>query len=542
MPSDPVVPDTDESGAAEPPWSRLDHRIVAATVVMSVGVAVGIGFAGLTSTNLATGWVLLGAGGFVLAVAAAAEIHWRVATYRVTEERLEQRLDLLVHWRRSVARERIRGVDITANPLQRLLGLAVITVDTGQRDDSDQVKLNALGRVQAERLRSRLLRRAEAVPASAANGPGQEDTAGVDAGGRADGNVLARFRWAWMRYAPTSPMAPLAAIAVGGAVFNVVGWLGLRENLFHWGFDVLSGDYAVPALALFVVAALIVGALGSFIVFVVRWWAYELAREPGGTLRVRRGLFTTRSLTIEERRLRGVELVESFGNRLAGAARVDAVMTGRQESEGNDEHQDLNTLLPSAPRAFADEVSAGVLDQELSPAVAARLATHPTAAGRRRLGWAVAATLLPVAVLALLGVLLNGNLLTVAWIAAVVLLPLATLLALDAYRNLGHGVVGGYLVTRSGAGGRSTVALERDGIIGWTVRQTFFQRRAGLVTLTATTAAGRGAYSVPDVGESEGLQFAQRVAPDLFAPLLRQARPADEGALDGDRLPYSASR
>ena len=123
-------------------------------------------------------------------------------------------------------------------------------------------------------------------------------------------------------------------------------------------------------------------------------------------------------------------------------------------------------------------------------------------------------------VLAVLGALLTPVLLWIALGCAVVCLPLAVALALDAYRSLGHALSGGYLVTRSGTVRRSTAALQRAGVIGWTVKQSCFQRRAGLLSVTATTAAGGGAYTARDTDASEGLAFAAEAVPGLLEPFL----------------------
>ncbi|SCF84434.1 putative membrane protein [Streptomyces sp. Ncost-T6T-2b] len=112
------------------------------------------------------------------------------------------------------------------------------------------------------------------------------------------------------------------------------------------------------------------------------------------------------------------------------------------------------------------------------------------------------------------------------WIAlgcAAVAVPVAVVLALDAYRGLGHALSGRYLVTRSGTVRRSTAALERAGVIGWTVKQSVFQRRAGLLSVTATTAAGGGAYTAYDTDASEGLTFAAEAVPGLLEPFLERA-------------------
>jgi putative membrane protein len=62
--------------------------------------------------------------------------------------------------------------------------------------------------------------------------------------------------------------------------------------------------------------------------------------------------------------------------------------------------------------------------------------------------------------------------------------------------------------------------LAHDGIIGVNARRSFFQRRAGLVTLTATTAAGDQAYAIPDVTPDEAVRVAEAAAPGLLAPFL----------------------
>ena len=158
-----------------------------------------------------------------------------------------------------------------------------------------------------------------------------------------------------------------------------------------------------------------------------------------------------------------------------------------------------------------------VLAEDPSP-TSITLRRHPLVALRRRL---VRATLPVLAGSAALW-LIPGLTPVPAWVpwATLGLLPVTVLLALDAYRNLGHTLTSHYLVTRHGAGVRGTVALQRSGVIGWTVSQSFFQRRAGLVTVTATTAAGSGGYPVIDVTTAEGLAVAEQAVPGLLTPFL----------------------
>ena len=99
-------------------------------------------------------------------------------------------------------------------------------------------------------------------------------------------------------------------------------------------------------------------------------------------------------------------------------------------------------------------------------------------------------------------------------------LPVAVALAADRYRRLGHALTEGYLVVRSGSlRGRRDV-VQRSGIIGWNIQQSWFQRRAGLVTLVATTAAGQQAYAALDIPEEQAIALADAAVPGLVTPFL----------------------
>lgn len=493
-------------------WRKLDRRTVAVSALRAAGFAAAAGFSATVAlTNefsllVALAWVVPVALAVVAVAAVADDIRWRRTGYGISADRVELHTGILVRKRRSLSRERIRSVDLTAGLLLRAFGLMHVKIGTGEQTGSGETSLSLqpVRVAEAERLRRDLLDRPpeRSVPA------------------RVDG-FLAELDFAWIRYAPVSFLTPALGGAAFGAALQVADWFGLQDGVITWVLDQLRVLPLPVAVLALVAVGLLVGAVASLAVFVEMWWRYRLEREPGGTLRVRRGLLTRRSISLEERRLRGVELVEPLGNRLLGAARVDAVATGLTQQKDS-ERTDHKTLLPSAPRTEADRVTGAVLREPVSPVDSVRLRPHPAAARGRRLRWAVAWVLVPVLPLLVLGIVLAPLFLHLAWICALLLTPVAVPIALDAYRNLGHGLTGAYLVARNGALRRGTVALQRRGVIGWTARQSIFQRRQGLITLTATTAAGAGAYSVYDVEESDGLAFAEEAVPALFGPFLER--------------------
>jgi putative membrane protein len=257
---------------------------------------------------------------------------------------------------------------------------------------------------------------------------------------------------------------------------------------------------------------LVVVSVLSVVSYLVSFWGFELTRHPGGTLHVRRGLLTTRAVSLEERRLRGVEVSEPLLLRVARGARASAIATGLTGGGGS------ALLLPPAPVAEAHRVAAEVL-REPDP-TAAPLHRHGPAARRRRYTRALGVVV--IIVVALYAVHRWAGAPSWPWLAALLLFPVGAVLAADRYRNLGHALTGGYLVGRSGSVVRDTFALRREGIIGWRFDQSFFQRRAGLTTLTATTAGGASAYTVPDIENGAAIRLADEAVPGLLRPFLQR--------------------
>jgi putative membrane protein len=463
-------------------WRRLDPRMLVVGPFTNLGQLVPLLLLFLvTGRSGDLGQVWYAVGGAALLVLGGA-VRWRTTRYRITDERVELHTGLVRRQQRSVPRDRIRTVDLTATAVHRLFGLSVVRVgsSTGAGttvDRSAGLDLDAVSTAEAERLRRILLDRS----------PAPDRPSGVE---------LARLRWSWLRFAPLT-LSSLAGIgAVAGTAVNLLGELGV-------GLRTIGGTArSLVAVPLWVAATaglvLLVAVVGAGGLFAERWYAYRLTREPDGSLRVRRGLLTRRSLSVSADRLRGAEVVEPLLLRAGGGAQVRALSTGLRDGSGA-------ALEPPAPRAEAHRVAAAVL--RATP-TAAPLRPHPRAALRRRLVRALG----PAVVVVVIAFWIDGR----AGIAALVVLPAAALLAHDRYRGLGHALTSRFVVTRTSGLRRRTVALDRDGIIGWTFRQTVLQRRAGLVTLEVVTAAGRGGYPVLDAAAADAVELADATTPGLL--------------------------
>jgi putative membrane protein len=143
-------------------------------------------------------------------------------------------------------------------------------------------------------------------------------------------------------------------------------------------------------------------------------------------------------------------------------------------------------LQPPVPRYEAHRVASAAAQAPPEEITGAPLRPHPAAGRRRRYTRALGPTVVLVAAAFVVDARVLGP-------VSLVMLPVMGLIGWDRARVLGHTLTRGYLVARQGSVARRTVALQRGGVIGWTVRQSPFQRRAGVVTVEAVTAAGSGA-------------------------------------------------
>ncbi|WP_181772942.1 PH domain-containing protein [Amycolatopsis pittospori] len=489
-------------------WHRLDRRMLLIRPVLDVVKSLPV-LIGTVILGRGNGWEWFGLGITALTVFVGVS-HVLTSRYRVTGGQVEWTTGLLLRKHRAIPLDRVRTVDVTSEPKHRLFSLSAVRIGTGRHSHGqgaggDQLVLDAVSRTEAHRLRTVLLHRKEVDVAETAPPPEQ---------------VVAEVDRKWLRYAPFT----LSGLAVVGAVFAAVWHFAHQLHIDPVSVGPLRDlmdDLANTAVWLIVVVAavalLVVVSLLSVGGYVLSFWNFRLTRETEGTLHVRRGLITTRSVSIEEDRLRGVEVKEPLPLRIAGGARLTAIAGGLREGKGGDKGGGL--LLPPAPVGRVHEVAAEVLRENFDPATVP-LNRHPRRALTRRLTRAVGGVLVLAA--ALFGLAWIDFLPWWMWQVALGLVPLAALVGWDRYRNLGHAIVGRYLVSRSGSLARATVAIRREGLTGIVVSRSFFQRRGGLITVTAPIAAGKGAYAVIDVGESDGLAMAEQAAPGLLTPFLRR--------------------
>ena len=384
---------------------------------------------------------------------------------------------------RTVPLDRVRGVEVEAPPLHRLLGLVRVRIDAaaGSVQSDEELVVDGLSRAEADRLRSHLLARrgTEVAVSDFPTGPAEVGEAEEE---------FARFDDRWLLYAPLVGSYLAVPLAAVGALARLVDELPRR-----WRPDLGRPDLTDTAVlvgALGAVAALLV--VGSIVGSALVNWRFRLVRR-GGSLVAVRGLLNRRHTELEIDRIRGATVTEGLGMRWVRAARATALVTGLGDAARRGQ------LLPLGPRAEAWAVT-GRLVEGPGP-----LRPHPPAARRRRLVRAVA----PGVVLALTGIVLTAT--HGQWwvlLAGVGLAALGVPVGRGRYAALGHATAPRTFSVRSGWLVREQVVLQRRAVVGWQVQQSFSQRRQGVATVVAAVGAGAGGYRALDIGAADAVPFA----------------------------------
>lgn len=425
-------------------------------------------------------------GGLLLLV-----LEWRRFTYRIEASRLVIERGVFRHTTRVVPLDRIRGVDLQAPWLHRLLGLVQVEVEAAAGGSSAaELTLAAVSAAEGERLRQALLS-AGGEAATAEDAPParvlyRATTRLLVAGGLTSGRYI---------------LAPLAVI---GVIVNFADDLpgALGDRLFSEAADRLpTAALGVTVLVIGgLLLAVVLAASGSLLTD----WGFELT-DDGDRLVARRGLLTRRSVAIDRSRVRGVDLRDSPLRRafdLVGVAVVAGGIAGGRSGR---------TAL--APVIANDDARA--LARALDPLADpdATLERHPRAARTRRLVRAVPAP----AVLGVVALALGW------WLPAAALFVLAAVgvpLALDRYRQLGHAFDGRRLTVREGSLSRRRTSLDPRAVVSYAVERSPTQRRAGLCTVALHLGQGAGSRRVLDCSEEQATTLLAALDVPLFEPFV----------------------
>ncbi len=440
--------------------------------------------------------------------------------YTVTDETLVITEGILFRRRRVIPRSRIQHIDLKAGVIQQLVGVAQARIETAGGRDAEAT-LRYVSKAEGLRLRDTLVK----LPGTADAAEGATAPATVATQPQTEPPTFARR------------ITPLE-LAVAGATSNRAGVLVgllLGGNFF---FDFIPTDWLLRRVippeyleteaavrAFFFesaqsdfrafligagILALVFGLLGwglSVLLTVVRYFEFTLI-AAGRELRVSYGLLTRRETGLRRSRVQNVLIEESILRRWLGLATLRVQTAGYGASVKSEEKMEI--LAPIARRDDLPEYLGAVFpDLDFSSVQWRR--SHPRA--RRRLFVRRALVVIAASI--------GFWLLFTPW-ALLILLGLipAWLLASLHYRHLGHARLGSYVLTREGLWNRRTYIVPLRKIQALHMRETPFQRRLGLGTVTIETAGSPFEWHAPrsiDLGRAYGLDLMEGLAADVRA-------------------------
>jgi putative membrane protein len=425
----------------------------------------------------------------LLAVAVVRVVAWQRHTFEITPDAIVERRGIVNRRERTVQLARLQQVEIDRSVADRLLGTAVLRLETASDASEAELELKVVDLADAHRLRAALLPRA-----TAGGGPPPRELVHVPLHHVALASVTGRR----LLFIPV----------VIGAAIGMLEDLDLFSTASDAAEDVLAAA-GIVAGAVLVIAVLVVSVLVALVVGVLRDGEFRI-REVGDDLHVQRGILATRQAVLPRTRLQQVTVRHGLVRRRLGFASLTlhSAGGGGGDDDATAERQLTVPLVPTE-RAHA-------LVRDLLPEAGAlpELVGHPPRARRRaRVRYLLGSAWLVLPTAGAVGSTTRAwtpTLLAVGAVAFAVAASSWWLGRLDHQRR-GSAVGERWIVARSGALSPVEAIAPRAKAQGTRVVSTPFQRRHGLVTLLVQVAGPAGSVAMLDLDQAGARSWAAEI-------------------------------
>ncbi len=448
--------------------------------------------------------------GPLVLIALAALVGWRIVawrrfTYRLDGDALRIEHGVFNKERREIPLSRIQQVDLRRRLRHRVLGVAVVRIDTAGGGSGAEVTLEAIADDEANKLRQTLLRLGSTARGSATAGePGAPGTEGSDGDaaepqGPIPGQLVTKLSTRELALAGVTGPRLAVALTVAASAFALL--MELPDSVGESVVDRISAGaaYLVVIAALAIPVWLAVAAGSS----VLTDHDFTLVRY-GDDLHLRRGLLDQREATISLRRIQAVRVMANPLRRPFSFVSVQLQSAGSgTAAEGEVSRLTVPYLRSRDLDAFLDHVVPGASAMpDLVPA--------PKAALRRT--WVRRGG--PVAIVAAIACVPLG----VAPLAAVFVLALLPItgVAVLAYRGLGHATTATHVAARRGGLYQETIYVPIAKMQSTRLHSSPLQRRVRLATLHFDVA-GRGRAPAVIDGDHDRLDRLRHTSLDARA-------------------------
>lgn len=392
-------------------------------------------------------------------------LSWYRFTYRIEEGELRIEHGLFVRKKRYIPFGRIQSLNISAGVLQRMFQLVRVKVETAGSSGLEvaEAELSAISREEAARIQEILFtvknKRAAEEQTDQINGPRSE--------------VIYKI----------SPRELLLLASTSGGAGVVIS---AAVAFFFQLEEIIPYERVFKGLETFISNGIIFVSIMVFVIFLFAWFIALVGtmlkysaftfKKTNHELVISRGLLEKRQTTIPLHRIQAVQISENLIRQPMGYASVFIKSAG---GTVGDEESSKVVILPiikktEIPRLLSSHLPDFQLETALAPT--------PKRSLRRYL---IRGTIfvLPVAILP--AVLLRP------WgYFSLLLLAAAGYWAYLNYRDAGWGIEKDQLTFRYRTISRNTVFMKRTKIQALQTKESYFQRRKQLATISATVKAG----------------------------------------------------
>jgi putative membrane protein len=496
------APDGDESAPHEGarqlhpltvPYQLVRSGVGIVAALLFFGVPGVTAFFGSTGGLFAVGGVVLVAAGIV----GYAVAWYRRYEYELTPDTFDIRSGVFSRREREIPLRRVQNVDISQSVVQRVLGLAVVNLETAGGGDTE-AQLQFVAEAEADRLRTDVsrLRRADLGSEDGDEPPSGRTIFSIT---QRELGVLALT---------STDFRVVSLLFFGASVFGPQAY-SFADETFLASPETVVGSLLGPAAG--VVTILLLG-LVSGLINAARYYGFSLTRGEN-ELRYERGLLQQYSGTIPLSKVQTLTVRENLLARQLGYAALYIETAGHVASSG-----ESGGSQSAIPLAETDRVRE--LARSIEPADADEFERPP---GRARERYAVRYALVLLGLAGAVYLVTRPFDVRAYWwlpLAALVLVPVAAHLK---WKHRGFAVGEDHVVTRNGFWSRRTKVVPYHRVQTTVSTETVFQRRRNLGTVVVDTAGARSFgeddAAAVDVDVSTANDVRETVAKRLYAAL-----------------------
>jgi len=447
------------------------------------------------------GWQFAGVAVLAILTLAGSLAQYFSFRFRYDPGELVVRWGILFRKQRHIPYDRIQNIDAVQSVLQRIFGVATLTIQTGAGKEPEAsfsvLPLSALGE-----MRSRVFAGRSTATPSVPSAPIEETE-----------RVLLKLSARDLALAGVIENRGITLILAGIGVLSQFDFLGnwLRQKMTGWLPNINEGTFATLPRRDAVFTGIAVVGIGIFSLLLffrvlsalwmlLRLHQFTLTRQ-GEDLRVQYGLFTRVTATISVRRIQTLSVHEGILHRRLNRAAVRVTTAGGGAGQSGAAQREW-----IAPIVRRETLS--TLVQELYPGLTLESlewkAPHPRAFSRA----ARRAALVPVIVSAALALAIGWGALAVG----VFLMAWALIEARIRVKNLGWSLAPEGVGFRGGLWHRTLTLTRFARVQSVEFVESPFDRRAGMAGVAVDTAGASGGVGMPYMRREEAVDLCGLVA------------------------------